>query len=105
MRLGYGCGADIGPFGSKLENAKMECADDGCSCTALIAAVYSDTSSAVKLLIEKGTSMDERKKTDQTAPAPAAAGGKLEVVNILIDHGAGLEQRMSLGLPSSRCSC
>jgi ankyrin repeat protein len=91
MRLGYGYGADIGPFGSKLENATMECADDGCSCTALIAAVYPNASSAVKLLIEKGASIDERNKTDQTALALAAAGGKLEVVNILIDHGAGLE--------------
>lgn len=74
-------------------NIEERCADDDCSCTALMAAAWSGQSSAVKLLLEKGAGIDQRDTSDRTTLGRSVISGKLEAAVILIDYGANLEAK------------
>jgi ankyrin repeat protein len=51
----------------------------------------------VEFLLNKGVDLDAGKNVDQTALHLAAHGGQLEIVNLLLEHGAELEAKNVYG--------
>lgn len=68
------------------KNLNMPCENIGD--TPLMSAARKGLDTVVKLLIEKGASVNERNKHGQTALILAALEGKAKVVKVLLEKGA-----------------